>query len=81
MYRLRWVFSKLSSKWAEDPSPCEGSGRCLVSFDFKRRQILAGKNKKKIIALSSHGSYAAKTKRAGRPSPPIKDLWALRVGS
>lgn len=59
---------------------CEGSGRCLgscpgsclVSFDFTRRQISAGKNRKKIISLCPNGSYTTKMKCPRRPSPPLK---------
>lgn len=60
-------------------TPCEGSGRCVVSFDFKRRNISAGRNRK-IITLGSRGSYATKKKCAGSPSPPVKYLWALSRG-
>lgn len=60
------------------PEVC--SRECQTSFDFERRQISAGKNRKKTITPSSHDSYATKMNLCRRPSPPVKQLGVLRAG-
>lgn len=59
---------EVSSRRCQESHP----GSCPVSFDFMRRQISAGKNRKKIISLSTRGSYTTKMKCPGMPSAPLK---------